>query len=164
MAPTRVGIIGLSADTSAWATRAHLDPLRSKPLSDRYELTAVATSSEKTAKAAAEHHNIPANNAFHSAQDIANSPDVDLVVVSVKLPLHKEMTIPILEAKKNVFVEWPLASNLKDAQKLAALAKKQGVRTAVGLQARNLPVILKVHDLDSDLQSLLDSTLLSYGA
>ncbi|KAL8823815.1 MAG: hypothetical protein Q9191_005524 [Dirinaria sp. TL-2023a] len=147
MVLTRVGIIGLSTDPTAWANLAHVDPLRSKPLSDHYELTAVATSSDKTAKAAAEYHKIPTTNAFHSAKGIAKSSDVDMVVVSVKLPLHKELTLPILEAKKEIFVEWPLARNVEEAEELAAFAKKQAVRTAVGLQARCLPVILKAKEM-----------------
>ena len=144
MPPIRVGIIGLSADPAAWATMAHVDPLKSKPLSEKYALTAVATSSAKSAQAAAKAHNIPAEHAYHSAENIANDPEVELVVVSVKLPLHKELTVPILNAKKDVFVEWPLGESLHEAEELAALAKKQGVRTAVGLQARNLPIVLKV--------------------
>lgn len=67
-----------------------------------------------------------------------------MVVVSVKVPMHKELTMPILKAKKDVFVEWPLGNGLQEAEELAALAKKQGVQTVVGLQARNLPIVLKV--------------------
>lgn len=144
MAPIRLGIIGLSADPRAWASIAHVHPLKSAPLSEKYQITALATSSEKSAKAAAETHQIPTERAYHSAEDIANSPEVDMVVVSVKIPMHKELTIPILNAKKDVFVEWPLGNGLQEAEELAALAKKQGVKTVVGLQARNLPIVLKV--------------------
>lgn len=89
MAPIRLGIIGLSADPKAWARLAQVPPLKSAPLSKKYSITAVATSSEKSAKAAAEAHHIPADQAYHSAEDIANSPEVDMVVVSVKVPMHK---------------------------------------------------------------------------
>lgn len=58
--------------------------------------------------------------------------------------MHKQLTLPALKAKKDVFVEWPLASNLADAEEMAALAKKQGVKTWVGLQARMQPAMLKV--------------------
>lgn len=140
----RLGIIGLSADQAAWATMAHVAPLKSPTLSDKYKITALATSSPETAKAAAKVHGVPENKAYHKAEDIANDPDVDMVVVSIKLPLHKQMAIPALEAKKQVFMEWPLGSGLQEAEELAALAKKQGVKTAVGLQARLDPVVLKV--------------------
>ena len=144
MAPTRLGVIGLSASPTAWATAAHVGPLRSSPLSDDYTITALATSSPKTAIAAAEFHKIPSDKAYCSAEDIANDPDVDMVVVSVKLPLHKELITPALNAKKDVCVEWPLGNGLRQAEELAALAKKQGVKTVVCLQARTLPIVLKV--------------------
>ena len=62
----------------------------------------------------------------------------------MQVPLHKQLTIPALKAKKDVFVEWPLANGLQEAEELATLAKKQGVKTVVGLQARLAPSILKV--------------------
>lgn len=52
--------------------------------------------------------------------------------------------MPALRAKKDIFVEWPLASSLADAEEMAALAKKQGVKTWVGLQARMQPAMVKV--------------------
>jgi len=58
--------------------------------------------------------------------------------------MHKKLSMPALQAKKDIFVEWPLASNLADAEEMAALAKKQGVKTYVGLQARMQPAMLKV--------------------
>ena len=144
MSQIRLGMIGLSADPKAWATSAHVGPLQSTPLSNKYQLTAVAASSETSAKAAAKAHGIPVKHAYYSADAIANDPEVDMVAVSVKVQLHKELAIPVLNAKKDIFVEWPLGRTLKEAEELAALAKKQGVRTVIGLQARNSPVVLKV--------------------
>ena len=85
MAPTGVGIIGLSVDPSAWATAAHVSPLKSAPLNEKFKLLAVGTSSPATAKKAAETHGISVDKAYSSAEDIANDKDVDLVVVSVKV-------------------------------------------------------------------------------
>ena len=58
--------------------------------------------------------------------------------------MHYKLTMPALKAKKNVFVEWPLGANTAEAEEMAALAKQQGVKTAVGLQARLSPMIQKV--------------------
>lgn len=84
----RLGIIGLSADPSAWATIAHVTPLKSPSLSKHYQIVALATSSPKTAKAAAEVHGVPLDKAYSSPEDIANDPDVDMVVVSVKVCIY----------------------------------------------------------------------------
>ena len=81
----RLGIIGLSADKSAWATIAHAVPLKAYPLSDKYTITALATSSPASAKAAAQSHAVPEEKAYSTPEDIANDPDVDMVVVSVKV-------------------------------------------------------------------------------
>lgn len=58
--------------------------------------------------------------------------------------MHKQLTMPALHAKKDVFVEWPLAANLAEAEEMNALAKKQGVKTYVGLQARMHASFVKV--------------------
>ena len=85
MAPIGVGIIGLSADPTAWATAAHVPLLKSAPLNETFKLLAVGTSSPQSAKKAAEAHGISVDKAYSRAEDIANDKDVDLVVVSVKV-------------------------------------------------------------------------------
>lgn len=52
--------------------------------------------------------------------------------------------MPALHAKKDVFVEWPLGANLAEAEEMNSLAKKQGVKTYVGLQARVQAPFVKV--------------------
>ena len=61
--------------------------------------------------------------------------------------MHKQLTIPALNTRRDVFVEWPLGKNLAEAEEMAALAKEMGVRTAVGLQARQAPSVQKVWDI-----------------
>ena len=85
MAPIGVGIIGLSADPTAWATAGHIPPLKSAPLNEKFKLVAIGTSSPESAKKAAETHGVSVDKAYSSAEDIANDKDVDLVVVSVKV-------------------------------------------------------------------------------
>ncbi|CAO1600106.1 transcription regulator gal80 [Xanthoria calcicola] len=142
----RLGIIGLSADPQAWATMAYVAPLKGA-LASHYKITAVATSSPETAKASAKAHGLPEEKAYSNPNDIANDPDIDMVVISVKAPMHKQLTIPALKAKKDVFVEWPLGSSLQEAQEMAELAKKQGVRNYVMLQARTQPVFVKAKEM-----------------
>jgi predicted dehydrogenase len=77
-------------------------------------------------------------------------PDIDLVSVSVRVPLHHQMVMAALEAGKPVFCEWPLGANLAQAEEMAKLARAQGVRTMVGLQARGDPVLLRLQELVSE--------------
>src|SRR5260221_640259 len=55
-----------------------------------------------------------------------------------------------LAAGKAVYCEWPLGRDLDDARAMAALAAEQGVRTVVGLKARQAPAVEFVRELLSD--------------
>ena len=150
MSPIRVGLIGLSTSTDPlapgmWATTAHLPSILASP---NYTLAALCNSTVQSAKASIAHHNLPAfTKAYGSPSDLAQDPDVDLVVVSVQTAKHYMLTKPALLAGKDVFVEWPLGSTTAEATELAELAKTKGLRTMLGLQARPSPVLAKVGEL-----------------
>ena len=63
-------------------------------------------------------------------------------------------------------VEWPLGNGLQEAEELAALAKKQGVKTAVGLQGRFLPSVQKAKEIigSGALGRITGTTLLTSGS
>ena len=82
-----LGIIGLSADKAAWATAAHVGPIKSDVLNGKYSLTAIATSRPETAESSAKVHGISVEKAYSSPEAIAKDPDVSLVVVSVKVDI-----------------------------------------------------------------------------
>jgi predicted dehydrogenase len=137
----RVGIVGASA-ARGWAAAAHVPALAGL---HGYELVAVATTREASARAAAEAYG--ARHAFTGAAALAGHPDVDLVVVSVKAPDHAPAVRAALDAGKHVLVEWPLAVTAQQAAELAAKAESAGVRHAVGLQVYASPGARFVRDL-----------------
>ena len=139
----RLGIIGANA-SYGWSMRAHLPALLALP---EYELTAVCTSSAETAAESAKVYG--AKSAFHDYREMVADPDIDLVSVSVRVPLHHEMVMAALAAGKHVFCEWPLGANLEQAQEMASLARSKGVTNMVGLQARGAPAILHLKELIS---------------
>jgi predicted dehydrogenase len=63
------------------------------------------------------------------------------------VPAHYQLTKNALEAGKHVFCEWPLGANTKEAEELAALARKNNVRTIAGLQRRAAPAYLYMREL-----------------
>lgn len=144
--PIKVGFVGLS--TTGWAATTLGPSLLQPSLQTKYKLVAVSTTSEASAKATAEKHAAQlghAVKAYHGDSAlIAADPDVDLVVVSVKTPYHKDTILPVIAQKKNFFLEWPAGRGLQETLEIAEAAKKQGVKTFIGLQARNSPVIKKV--------------------
>jgi predicted dehydrogenase len=87
---------------------------------------------------------------FSDHEQLVAQPDIDLVAVTVKVPHHRELVSAALAAGKAVYCEWPLGRDLDDARAMAELAAEQGVRTVVGLQARQAPAIERVQELLND--------------
>ena len=141
---SRVGIVGATVTQggSGWGANAHVPALKALP---DYELTAVCTAHEETAKASAAAFG--AARGFHRFSDMAAHPEVDLIVVCVRVPGHRELVMAGLQAGKAVFCEWPLGATLAEAQEMAGLARQRSLPTIVGLQARSDPAILYARDL-----------------
>src|SRR3989442_8571653 len=156
----RVGIIGANPNRG-WAAQAHITALKS--LSDDFEITALSTSRRESADAASKLFSVP--TAFDNHQELVNSPTVDVVAVTVKVAHHLELATAALEAGKAVYCEWPLGNGLKEAETLAALAKKKGVLAVAGLQARSAPAVAYVRDLirQGYVGEVLSTTLIGSG-
>jgi predicted dehydrogenase len=115
----RVGIIGANPDRG-WAAQAHIPALKSLP--EDFEITALSTSRRESADAASTRFGVPL--AFDNHQDVVNSPDVDVVAITVKVPQHFELATAALAAGKavsNVMVGPP------------SIVHWQGQRTKAGL-------------------------------
>ena len=63
------------------------------------------------------------------------------------VPAHYELSKNAIEAGKHVFCEWPFGANTKEAEELAALARKKNLRTMVGLQRRASRAYLYMREL-----------------
>lgn len=140
----RVGIVGATVTQggSGWGANAHVPALAALP---RYELAAVCTSHEETAQASAKAFG--AGRAFHRFDQMAADPNVDLIVVCVRVPGHRELVVGGLQAGKAVLCEWPLGATLAEAKEMAGIARQRRLPTMVGLQARSDPAILYARDL-----------------
>lgn len=140
----RVGIVGATVTTggSGWGASAHVPALQA--LSD-YELKAVCTAHEKTARASAD--KFGAELSFHNINEMVAHPDVDLIAIVVRVPLHLQLVMAAIDAGKPVFCEWPLGANLAEAMEMADSAKAAGLQNWVGLQAQSDPAIMYARDL-----------------
>ncbi|WP_020655521.1 Gfo/Idh/MocA family protein [Massilia niastensis] len=142
--PLRVGIIGVHPD-KGWAATAHLPALQRLP---EYQIAAVSHHDLATARAAAHAFSVP--HAFASAAELVTHPDVDLVVVAVKVPRHAELVGQAIAAGKAVFSEWPLGTSLAEAESMRDLARAAGVATSIGLQTRAAPAFAHARHLVRD--------------
>lgn len=136
-----VGIVGASANRG-WAGVAHIPAIQSL---DAFEIRAVSTTRIESAQATADRLGV--DLAFANHQALVARPEVDLVVVAVKVPEHHRIVSDALAAGKMVYCEWPLARNLWEAEELASLARDRRLRTVVGLQGALHPPIRYLADL-----------------
>jgi len=139
--PLKIGLVGVNAERG-WSCTAHLPALAA--LGD-FKLVAVATTGEESARRAAEA--VGADHAFVGAAPLAACADVDLVVVSVKAPAHFPAVQAALLAGKPVYCEWPVGTCSQEIQRLAELAREQGVRGFTGLQGRASPTIRQLRKM-----------------
>ncbi|MCQ0988788.1 Gfo/Idh/MocA family protein [Jiella marina] len=155
----RIGFIGLNPD-SHWAATAHVPALKS--LSDRFSIDGVANSTPESAKRTADALGI---QAYDSAGALCASPDIDIVVVTVKVPHHLELVTTALNAGKNVYCEWPLGNGIDEARQLAALAAEKGVVAVCGTQARMAVEVAHLRGLvmDGFVGKVLSTTLVGSG-
>jgi hypothetical protein len=121
MKTIKVGVIGAGPDRG-WARTAHVPALRALP---QYEISAVGTTREESAREAARLFGAP--HAFTDARRLAAHPDVDIVAVTVKVPHHAELIRAALDAGKHVLSEWPLALTTAEAESLAEEAGRAGM-------------------------------------
>jgi predicted dehydrogenase len=140
----RTGIVGATVTQggSGWGANAHVPALHLLP---DYTLQAVCTAHEDTAQASKV--KFDAVHAFHDIDAMTQHPEIDLVVVCVRVPGHKNLVMAGLHANKAVFCEWPLGATLAEAQEMATGAKTRGLKTIVGLQARSDPTLMYARDL-----------------
>ncbi len=153
----RLGIVGLSAKRG-WAALTHIPALAKLP---QFEIRGLSASSPESAKAAAEKFGVPFGT--DDVAELVGRPDIDLVVVSVKVIDHKAAVDAALNAGKHVLCEWPLGKDLGEAEAMAALAHAKGVRGFVNLQARFHPAVMYVRDLlgENYVGKVLSSTVLA---
>jgi UDP-2-acetamido-3-amino-2,3-dideoxy-glucuronate N-acetyltransferase len=82
-----------------------------------------------------------------SYDTILNDPAVDAVVIATPAEFHYEMARKSLLAGKDTYVEKPLTLHCEEAQKLTALAEREGLILMVGHLLEFHPAITRLQDL-----------------
>jgi predicted dehydrogenase len=145
----KVAVVGAGFSNSPdgrerWAVRAHLPALKALP--DLYDVVAVCTSHMDTAETSARHFGVP--RAYDSIERmLKESPDIDVVCVSVRPAYHHQVVMPALRAGKHVYCEQPLGLTTAQAQEMTDLAREKNVRTLLGHQTHYEPAVLHMAEL-----------------
>lgn len=137
----RLGFVGANV-RSRWGVEGHFPAMRASP---DVELTAVCTTNPASAEEARKAFG--AKLAFSDYREMMASPEIDAVVVCVRVPSHYAPTMAALEAGKHVYAEWPLGRTTAEAEEMTALARARGLQTSVGLQSRVTPALLYMKEL-----------------
>lgn len=87
---------------------------------------------------------------FSSVEEIAESPDVDIVHLCTPNGLHFSQLKVLLSAGKNVICEKPLVTSLDEAIELEEIIKRTNTRVAI-------PFIYRFHPMVRELKNLISS-------
>ncbi len=126
----KIGIVGLG-----WISQVFHLPILTK-LPD-VQITSVCDRDKTRARALAEKYGI--KKFYTDYNEMLANEELDAVDVCTSTDAHKEVAIAALEAKRDVFVEKPIARKLDEAIAIAESVKKNKRKLMVGMNHRFRP-------------------------
>ncbi|KDE45968.1 oxidoreductase [Geobacillus sp. CAMR12739] len=124
-----------------WITEAFIEAAR---LIDSFELAAVYSRTEETAKAFAV--KVGAPRTFTDLHELAESNDIDAVYIASPNALHAEQAILLMNHGKHVLCEKPLASNAREVKAMIEAAEQNGVVLMEAMKATLLPTFQSIRE------------------
>src|SRR5690349_23258751 len=119
----------------------------------KFELTAVATRNEKSAKRAQKNYNEWTGSkpkAYSGAKPwldiLRDFPDLDVMAVATPDHLHTQVILAALKAGVHVITEKPMCLDIHEADQIIELAKKKNRIVAVDMHKRYDPDHLRIRD------------------
>jgi predicted dehydrogenase len=134
----RMGILG----AAAIVPNALTNPARNIP---EVEVVAIAARDPKRAEAFARKHHIP--RVHQSYSDLLADPDIDAIYNPLPNSLHAEWTIRALQAGKHVLCEKPFASNTREAEEMAKVARETGLVLSEAFAYRYHPLTARIKEM-----------------
>jgi len=134
----RVGVLG----AGAWARQAHLPGYRRDP---RCELVSIADPQIDLAERAAQDFGIA--TAASDARQLFDRRDIDLIDVCTPSHTHFDLAWAALESGKHVLCEKPVAYDFRDTLRARDLARRNKLKTKVGLTFRYSPAMRYMREL-----------------
>lgn len=129
MSDIRFGIIGTGNIASKFAQACAMTPGACA--------AAVSSRSLENGRRFASENGI--EKVYCGAQELSESPDIDIVYVATPHTAHFENCMLALKSGKHVLCEKPMATKKSDAEALFAEAKKRGLLLMEGMWSRFLP-------------------------
>ena len=126
--------IGVAVIGTGIGQKIHIPGFQHHP---RTEVVAVYNRDLNKAKQIADKHKV--FYAYNDLDKILSLPEVDAVSISTPPFLHYDMAKQVLEAKKHLLLEKPMAMNVAQVKELYHLAKAQGVVAIADFEFRYIP-------------------------
>ncbi len=123
MGKIRLGIIGPGI---IWK-RAHKPAL--KKFSNRFEIAAFCATSEKSKNKINKEY--PGMPFYKDYKLLVKESFIDAVIIMTPIPMNPVVAIEALNAGKDVFLEKPMATNVKDGKELVKKEKETGKRVFI---------------------------------
>ena len=130
----RFGVVGTNFITDWVIAGARED--------ERFELTAVCSRTDETARLFASKHHIP--NTFISLEEMAESPLIDAVYIASPNVMHAAQSILCMQRGKHVLCEKPLASNALEVSRMIQTAQNNNVVLMEAMKPTLTPAFLAV--------------------
>ncbi|MBQ2890499.1 MAG: Gfo/Idh/MocA family oxidoreductase [Clostridia bacterium] len=103
-------------------------------LAKNAELVAVMDTNMAAAQACKEKYN--AKYAFDNIEELLAIDEIQAVYIASPVFCHKEQAFAAAKAKKHILIEKPVGMSVKEAEKIAKVCKKEGVKLGVGFMMR----------------------------
>jgi len=137
----KVGLVG-----AGWIGQHHGANIAKNP---NAELAAVCDGDTAKAKAFAEKLGVKAR-IYGTLEEMLKQDDIGTVVIASPNAAHAGQAVAAAQAKRNFYVEKPLAITPGDCRKVATAAKAAGVISAMGYHRRFNPLVLHAKALIAD--------------
>lgn len=129
----KVGILGLG--------HMGLLHLRNTRFIDNAKIVAAA---DKSKKGLAEAKSYGTKKLYRNFRDLLNLEDLDAVIITLPNFLHEESAVLAAESGLNVFIEKPLARNVRECEKIKRAVQKNNVKLAIGHNYRYFDHVQKL--------------------
>jgi len=87
---------------------------------------------------------------YTNYEQLLRDSDVDTVIIALPTHLHTQCAKQAAEAKKRIFLEKPIARNIKEAKEIILAARKNNVKLMMGYPLRFNPAFCKLKERIDD--------------
>ncbi|MFA6928832.1 MAG: Gfo/Idh/MocA family oxidoreductase [Lentisphaeria bacterium] len=128
MREIKAAVVGLG-----WVSGAHIETLKQ---TKGVRLSAVCSQRNPSSAEVETQYGLPLK-VYADYQQVLADPDIDMVSLCTRNPLHAEQAIAAIKAGKHVYIEKPIALNLEDCRRIRDEAQRHPkVCICVGFECR----------------------------